>query len=1117
MSDGNGHENHGDAVAAWIDEGVDLMGRFAGTRDQKALRRAVDLFQAAARALPEDDPDRAVPLTNLVGALMTLHAVTRAIEPLREAVGTGRELVASGLPGHPEPAVAMSNLAVALHMLYEREADPALLDEETALLRGAVGIAGRDDPRRGGMLSNLATALRVASELRDAPTLLDEAVLRAREAVAALPPGERGGAMSVLATALRGQYGRTGNLAQLWEAVDLGRAAVDATPPKSWQRAEALLNSAALLRLLSARTGDGALLGEAVDRLREAVALLPPPHANRPPALSNLALALREAWLRSGELVLLQDACAVMGEAATAVGPKDFRYGGYLSNFCLLLGDLAARSGRPEPLAMAVEAGRRAVDATPPDHVGLAVRLDNLACALRAQAEHTGAVELLTEAVSHASRAVDATPPGHPERARYLGNLATVRKDLAGRTDGPEGVAILRGALAQARDAVSLGQVDDPLTAGHRSNLAAILIDVAERTGDPEPEREARAQSRTAAETDIAPPRERVRAYRTLARLLSRTAGRAEAGADGRAGADADEAARTAASDRSAALAAIEAAVELLPSLAARQLSRGDREYETGLLSGLPAQAAAAAVDAGQPARAVELLEQTRGILVADALDARSGEAARLRRRDRRLFDRFQELRTRIQQLESDTDSQWFESGQESPAAHGARSSRELRTDQRREARQEWDDLLAEIRAVPELADFLRPPDVTTLARAAEGGTVVYLYADPSRCDALLLAPGLSPVTVVPLPGLAPTDISRWTALLRRGATEEEATELCGRLWDAIAEPVLGAVDAAAATAVTDAATSGVDDGGRGTGAGEGDSAAAADPADGANPVNAGAARSEQLPRIWWCPVGAVAQLPLHAAGHHGSVDPQRGPLDGEPRRIAALDRAVSSYTPTARALADARARDGAPALRASREALVVAAPKVRPFRTLRGAAAESRSLRALIPSVRVLDDPRRAQVLDALPGSSVVHFAGHGVADPVDPGAGRLILADHRAAPLTVAAINDLQLTGATLAYLSACSTTATSAELADEAVHLTAAFHLAGFRGVIGTLWPVDDNIAYEVAVDVYTRLTDQGRAQPDYAGAALALHHAVRAQRREERFTNPTRWAAHLHTGA
>ena len=101
-------------------------------------------------------------------------------------------------------------------------------------------------------------------------------------------------------------------------------------------------------------------------------------------------------------------------------------------------------------------------------------------------------------------------------------------------------------------------------------------------------------------------------------------------------------------------------------------------------------------------------------------------------------------------------------------------------------------------------------------------------------------------------------------------------------------------------------------------------------------------------------------------------------------------------------------------------------------------------------------------------------------------------------------------------LAYLSACSTALTrAAELIDEAIHLTAAFQLAGFPHVIGTLWEIDDTIAATIADTFYTHL----RTRPDTLDtrhAADALHHAVRAVRDTYPRT-PSLWAAHLHAGA
>src|SRR6185437_5383453 len=80
--------------------------------------------------------------------------------------------------------------------------------------------------------------------------------------------------------------------------------------------------------------------------------------------------------------------------------------------------------------------------------------------------------------------------------------------------------------------------------------------------------------------------------------------------------------AETEAGDSVAALAAYERAVTLMPQIAPLLLSRQDRLHRLSEVFGLPSEAAAAPITAGQSGRAVELLERARGILLAEAMDA---------------------------------------------------------------------------------------------------------------------------------------------------------------------------------------------------------------------------------------------------------------------------------------------------------------------------------------------------------------------------------------------------------------------------------------------------------------------------------------------------------------
>jgi CHAT domain-containing protein len=96
-----------------------------------------------------------------------------------------------------------------------------------------------------------------------------------------------------------------------------------------------------------------------------------------------------------------------------------------------------------------------------------------------------------------------------------------------------------------------------------------------------------------------------------------------------------------------------------------------------------------------------------------------------------------------------------------------------------------------------------------------------------------------------------------------------------------------------------------------------------------------------------------------------------------------------------------------------------------------------------------------------------------------------------------------------ADLAFLSACSTARPGARLADEAIHLASAFQLAGYRHVIGTLWPITDNGAAALTRNFYRNLAD--------VSAAAAVLHAVTRQLRDECPEHPSVWAAHIHAGA
>ena len=260
----------------------------------------------------------------------------------------------------------------------------------------------------------------------------------------------------------------------------------------------------------------------------------------------------------------------------------------------------------------------------------------------------------------------------------------------------------------------------------------------------------------------------------------------------------------------------------------------------------------------------------------------------------------------------------------------------------------------------------------------------------------------------------------------------------------------------------------------------------------------------EPWPRVYWCPTGWLSFLPLHAAGRRSGA--------GQ----SVLDRVVSSYTPTLRALLRARAQlESYPEPAPPPDPLVVSLPRTPGGAVLAGAAAEADTLARVFPGrTRELagEAATVAAVRDALPAHSWVHFGCHGVTDPEHPSAAGLQLHDGRLRALDAAA---LPLREPVLAMLAACSTSRGGTAVPDEAIHVASSFQLAGYPHVIGTLWPVSDRFSARLTEQFYAALAADiadGRA----ADPAVALHSAVRALRADGLAAAPHLWAAHTHTG-
>jgi tetratricopeptide (TPR) repeat protein len=1089
--------------------GIALQARFKRRGTEADLDTAVQVLQEAVATAARDYPDRAAFLSNLGGALGARFERRGTEADLDAGIQVLEEAVSATPVGHPSRTLSLSNLAGVLRARFYRHGTLADLDTAIEVLTEAVTATPDGHPDRATFLFNLGGALRDRFERSGMLTDLESAVEVARSALAATPEGHpsRAEYLSGLGRTLRIRFERCGSLSDLDTAIEVLTEAVTATPDGHTERAGSLVNLGNALMCRFQRTGSLADLDTAIEVLTEAVTATPDGHPDRAVFLNSLGGALRDRFERRGVLADLDRAIEFRRAALAAIADDHPDRAMYLSNIGSALESRFERVGMLADLDAAIHILQEAVTATPPDDPDRAMHLSSLGSALRNRFERTGTQADLEAAIRATQEAVDATPADHPDRVQRLNNLGAALQARFGRTGT---LADLDTAIHILQEAVTATPNDHPYRPGLLSNLGGALQDRFDRSGMLA-DSDAAIKTIEEAVTGIADddPRRAICLLNlgdALTRRFLRT--RAQADLDATLSVlgqvvEADLAVpsfRVHAAHKAALLAAssqpswasqlLERAVELLPELAPRHLYRSDQQYSLGRLAGLAGDAAAFALaDTAAPAteratRALRLLEAGRAVLLSQALDTRS-DLTDLRQKEPELAARFVELRDRLDQPSDVTSA-------DTTMAYDITAMLDV-VPYRRQLTEEFAATLARIRALGGFASFGLPPTTDELLAQAVHGPVVVFNVSPYRSDALLLTKG--GITSLPLPALTPNEVydqidAFYQAL--HTATDPEASspdrkiaqarlrEVLEWLWDRATEPVLETLGYRS------------------------------QPAEG-----------ESWPRVWWAPGGWLSLLPIHAAGYHTDPPSEQG-------RRTIMDRVISSYTPTIRALRYARQHSSA-AVPASR-ALIVAMPTTPGVAgRLHHVPAETALLRSRLPRPVLLaepdalegeaeaqDTPTKANVLTRLPECSIAHFACHGASNPADPSKSMLLLRDHDSDPFTVASLAPVSLEHARLVYLSACSTAITAdTRLLDEGIHLTSAFQLAGFPHVIGTLWEIDDALAVSVADNFYTALRGTDGAL-DTIQAAHALHHAVRALRDKIPAT-PSLWAAYVHAGS
>ena len=804
--------------------------------DWEDMQAACMLFAPLFDRHPEVMPD-------LVRGFLNRERRKKQVRGTDPARASLRRALTAKPPAIAEWADVLWHLGLALRDRFRRIGEVAALDEALAVLRHATAVTRAADPQRSRRLSGLGVTLQERFLKDPDVSLLREAIEAHRQAATDTADPDHARFLFNLGSSLYSLYEQTGQKADLLEALAADRQAVAETPRDDECYPQRLGNLVICLVAWYQETGKASDLDEAFGRLRSALAGTSNDRMRGAFMLPALGSRLRLLYQETGDLDALTGAIEADRDAMRTLQTGHAQYGQRASRLAGVLLLHYRRTGEMSSLEEAIACLQASVEVTGQhpgaSHAGLAALSNNLSAALRERYELTGNPADLDEAIARGYQAVSyAVTPSARSAAHGTLGWALLTRHLGDRDGGPfapGGSALMEQALDHLREAVETAPRDDPDLAARLSNLGNALLLADDDDGAPGSSGEAGEVFHRAAASPLAPPPIRAEASVAAGRLAAEHA------------------------DWHRAVQSLAAAVNLLERAIPRSLGRSDREHQLKRLRNLSCDAAACALRAGDAELAAVLSEQGRGVLLAQAIDIPTD----LDELDDRLRQRFEKLRREIDGIGTHAGVEGAE-----PTPWGQNWTGLTPAEHRRNLIGQWDDLVGQIRDLPGLSGFLKPPQAADLMDAAKAGPIALVNASRYGSAALLLRS--SGVDAIELPGLSPPTARAMVAELLTALDLEDPTnrdrrltELLGWLWDAITGPIL-------------------------------DHVGLTDPLRKAAPG----------PRLWWCPSGLLSFLPLHAAGHHATRS------DAAPQTV--MDRVISSYAPTIRMLMHSRREDHA-------------------------------------------------------------------------------------------------------------------------------------------------------------------------------------------------------------
>ncbi|KAK2750080.1 hypothetical protein FQN57_004572 [Myotisia sp. PD_48] len=1055
--------------------------RFERTVQMGDLDTAIQVFKQAVDLSPNNHPDHALFLGEMGSLFRRRYEYSDDIEDLRKSIRLSQQAAKEPIDRYPYLIPYLAILGIMLGRRYERLGNPKDIDKAIHVSRRALNLIPKEHEGLVTCLTGLGNNLEIRYKQKGNEVDINEAIKVSHQAVeeAVGSDPRLASLLNNLGNKLQSQYERTGNTKSLEDAIQLSYKAVNLVPDTHPGLALCLIKLGMKLESRFNYTGKLKDLEEVIEVYYKAVRVvkaaiiakaLLTARPNLGHILYNLGIKLEIRYRHTGSLEDLAEAEKIFRPVVDGSTGSNLDPAGRLYNLAIILGHQYQRTEKIEYLEEAIESSRKAIDITPKDHLDIRARLNVLAINLKIRFLRTGSIKDLGEAIQISRRVIEDTPSDHPGIIDHRNNLSIY---LERNFEETREINSLDEAIQLSRDLVDTTSSNNPNYAAFLNNLGSKLYSRYKCTQDIEDLNDAIRLSRKAVELMPKSHPDRAGCLINLGNQLLRL----------------DPSNTTEVLDLlmkvwnhhtaipfiriHASILALpllqsrmqyeEAyqlatqTIDLLPRVHNRSLSRGDQQHVVSRFSGLASSGCSLALQIGESAeKAMEYLERGRGVILGLLIDSRSDISA-LKAEYPDLCAEYERLHADINSIDSTTNQRPHES------AH-----------RRSKGIEELDNCINTIRKLPGFDRFQRGLTPNQMQTCARDGYIVTINITDLRSDAIIIS--AYAFRTIPLPNLSSSQAKSWIEKDLTCTNKNKVYfQFLSWLWQGCAKPVIDMLQHHAQSSV--------------------------------------------LPRIWWIGAGLASSFPFHAAGD-GSV----GSMEW------VCYRAISSYTPSIKTLM--YSIESVPQREAPRnpKVLIVTMDKTPGADDLPGANEEEKEVKASVGnfiSVQAIDKPDAALVMQHLTQCNIAHFACHGVSNAVDPSNSGLLL---QASPtgqqqgakqdlLSVQKISQMRLSHAEIAYLSACSTAENlSRNLADEALHIVSGFQVAGFRHVLGCLWPSSDRVCVQVAKYFYSNLLKGGAGEYNDRDIAVAMHKAVLQIRSSAEYCKrPLLWAQYVHFGA